>query len=330
MTRKGWTSVLLMVVLGLAWASPARAENSPAGVVTAVHGTATVTRASLPEPGPLKFRDSVFTRDRITTGDRSFARVLLGGKALVTARERSVLTITTVPGTATVEARSGKVAVAVAKSLNPSGETIAIRTRNAVVAVRGTVVVAEVVPGAAADGTLDRTVFTVLRGVVDVYALDPTSGQAGPGRRLGALQRASFAGVAAPQTAPVTAAEAKRLAAEFTMPMAEAKTATSTATSSVARAHVAKAASEIEGLLRSSETSTSSSRTTSTTSLTGAKTADSGSLTSDSTILHSDVLSAGRNLTIGNLLKSGLVREELDSSTLESETSESTLKTSKW
>jgi hypothetical protein len=312
-----------MMVLGLAWASPARTENSAVGVVTAVHGTATVARASLPEPGPLKFRDELFTHDRITTGDRSFARVLLGGKALVTARERSVLTITTVPGTATIEARSGKLAVAVAKSLNPSGETIAIRTRNAVVAVRGTVVVAEVTPGAAADGTQDRTVFTVLRGVVDVYALDPTSGRASPGRRLGALERASFAGVAAPRTAPVTIAEAKQLAAEFAMPMAEAKTTAS----SVAREHVAKAASQIEGLLRPSETSTSSSLTKSTTSLTGATSADSGSAANGSTMLRSEVLSPGGKFPVMDLLKSGLVREELDSSTLESETS--TLKTSK-
>ena len=44
----------------------------------------------------------MFLRDRITTGGRSFVRVLLGGKATVTARERSVLTITEVPGVATV------------------------------------------------------------------------------------------------------------------------------------------------------------------------------------------------------------------------------------
>jgi hypothetical protein len=42
---------------------------------------------------PLHFKGGVFLRDRITPGERSFVRVLLGGKAAVTARKRSVLTI---------------------------------------------------------------------------------------------------------------------------------------------------------------------------------------------------------------------------------------------
>src|SRR5918996_810586 len=300
MERRRWTSVLLTLVFGVAWVGVAQAQTSPAGVVTAVHGTATVARASLPEPGPLKFRDAVFTHDRFTTGDQASARLLLGGKALVTARERSVLTITTVPGTATIEARSGKLAVAVAKSLNPSGETIAIRTRNAVVAVRGTVVVAEVVPGAASDGSQDLTVFTVLRGFVDVYPLDPRSGQAGPGRRLGPLQRASFPGVSAPRTAAISAAEAKRLADEFTTPLTQAKTAGS----SVARAHAEKAARQIETLLGPA---TPAGVTTSSTPLTGATTGGSGSLITTSMTLSpsSSLLTSGGSLTGSTLLNSG-------------------------
>src|SRR5215831_19361920 len=72
------------------------------GVVTNVEGVATVARVALPEPRPLQFKDDLFLRDRITTGERSLVRVLLGGKATVTARERSVLTITEVPGVATI------------------------------------------------------------------------------------------------------------------------------------------------------------------------------------------------------------------------------------
>jgi hypothetical protein len=64
------------------------------GVVTTVEGTALVARVTTSEPQPLHFKDDVFLRDRITTGERSFVRVLLGGKATVTARERSMLTIT--------------------------------------------------------------------------------------------------------------------------------------------------------------------------------------------------------------------------------------------
>jgi hypothetical protein len=73
------------------------------------------------------------------------------------------------------------------------------------------------------------------------------------------------------------------------MPMAEAKTTAS----SVAREHVAKAVSQIEGLLRPSETSISSSLTKSTTSLTSATSRDSLSLTSDSTTLNSTLLQSG-------------------------------------
>ena len=52
-----------------AW-SAAWAENArPAGVVTALSGTATVTRASLAAPHALKFRDPVMLEDRIVTGE---------------------------------------------------------------------------------------------------------------------------------------------------------------------------------------------------------------------------------------------------------------------
>src|SRR5437879_11769377 len=74
----------------------ARAEER-AGVVTLLLGTATITRAALPAPASLGFKDAVFIRDQIKTAEKSTVRVLLGGKATVTARERSVLTITEVP-----------------------------------------------------------------------------------------------------------------------------------------------------------------------------------------------------------------------------------------
>jgi hypothetical protein len=243
------TAGLLTLALGLAWVGPACAESSPAGVVTHVVGTVTVARVSLPEPAPLKFRDTVFTSDRIITGDRSFARVLLGGKALVTARERSVLIITTVPGTATIEALSGKFAVAVAKSLNPSGETIAIKSRNAVVAVRGTVVVAQVMPGAAVDGSRDLTTFTVLRGAVDVQPLNPVSGQLGAVQRLGALQSFNVTGIDIPRMATITPVQAKQMGAEFGIPLPRADAQVETAAASVAKTHVGKAAQLIETLV---------------------------------------------------------------------------------
>jgi hypothetical protein len=50
------------------------------GVVTALQGEATVGRAALPQPTPLRFKDPVFFRDQITTKERATVRVLLGGK----------------------------------------------------------------------------------------------------------------------------------------------------------------------------------------------------------------------------------------------------------
>ena len=82
--------------------------------------------------------------DTVTTGDKSLARMLLGGKAVVTVRERSTVTITEVPGRSTIDLDSGKFALAVAREKMRPGEEIQIRTPNAIAGVRGTVVVTEV------------------------------------------------------------------------------------------------------------------------------------------------------------------------------------------
>jgi hypothetical protein len=89
------------------WSVLAWAEQPKAGVVTAVHGRATVARAILPAPALLKFKDDVFRQDLITTRQESIVRILLGGKALVTVRELSVLTVTEEPGRATAELQAG-------------------------------------------------------------------------------------------------------------------------------------------------------------------------------------------------------------------------------
>src|SRR3989454_9989408 len=97
---QAFTSRLSLVLVALALISPASAfaQLTKAGVVTTLQGTATVTRASLSQPQPLKFRDDVFVQDRVVTGDDSVARILLGGEAIVTVRERSSLTISESPG----------------------------------------------------------------------------------------------------------------------------------------------------------------------------------------------------------------------------------------
>ena len=150
-----WTlsvPLILVTLAALGAATPGSAQVR-AGVVAALEGTVTATRASLPLPVSLARRDAVFLRDRIATRERSLAQLLLGGKALVTMREWSSLTINEAPRTATVELGLGRLAIAVAKDKMRYGDTVEIRTPNCVVGIRGTVVVAEVTQTPASSGT---------------------------------------------------------------------------------------------------------------------------------------------------------------------------------
>ncbi len=206
-------ALLLTGAAALLLASSTLAQER-VGVVTNIEGFATVARVALPEPKPLHFKDDLFLRDRITTGERSIVRVLLGGKATVTARERSVLTITEVPGVATINLGAGRIAVAVAKGLMKPGEVIEIKTPNAVTAIRGTVVIAEVEP--APEG--NQSTITILRGLVDVTKLDPAGTLTGPAVKVGALERVTVVD-AQPVPAPqkITRDAAARLAADFSL-----------------------------------------------------------------------------------------------------------------
>src|SRR5881409_2869418 len=162
-------NVIALSLVATLWPDFAAAQK--AGVVTALEGNVTATRAAVPQPVVLKFKDDVFVNDRVVTGDRSLARLLLGGKAVVTVRERSALTITEVPGRSTVDLDSGKIAVAVAKDRMRPGEQIEVKTPNAVAAVRGTVFIAEVIRAStSADNAQGGTTanFYVLTGQVAV------------------------------------------------------------------------------------------------------------------------------------------------------------------
>jgi len=142
----GWqrSSLVGLVLAMYLLPAPAFAQTTKAGVVTTLEGNVTAVRAVMPQPVLLKFRDDVFLQDRVATGDQSFARLLLGGKAVISIRERSAVTITEVPGRSTVEIESGKIALSVARDRMVPGEVIDIKTPNAVAGVRGTVVVAQV------------------------------------------------------------------------------------------------------------------------------------------------------------------------------------------
>src|SRR5207244_10757071 len=121
MTGLGRIVVALSLLAGM-WPGSVAAQATKAGVVTTLEGNVTATRTATPQPVALKFKDDVFVNDRVVTGDRSLARLLLGGRAVVTVRERSALTITELPGGSTICLDSGKLAVTVAKYTIRPGE----------------------------------------------------------------------------------------------------------------------------------------------------------------------------------------------------------------
>ncbi len=175
-------------------ASPAAAQALKAGIVTTLEGNVTATRAAA-APVALKFKDDVFVQDRITTAEQSLARMLLGGKAVVTVRERSVLTITEVPGRSTIEIDSGKFALAVARERMRPGEVIEIRTPNAVAGVRGSVIVTDVESPAGAP-TVASSLYVLQGSLTDAQARDPaTRAGVGTPRTINAMEQFKVVGL---------------------------------------------------------------------------------------------------------------------------------------
>ncbi len=207
------TTRMLGVLVTLTIGMPAVvAGQERVGVATTVIGPVTVNRVAT-APAPLKFKDDVLLNDRVVTGENAFARMLLGGKAIVTAREHSVVTITEVPGVSTVELLSGRISVAVDKARMRRGDVVEIKTPNAVSGIRGTIVVAEVTGGV--------STITVLRGLVDVYRRDPKTGNA-VGRPTPLSPRESVtvkAGVLPARPQPISTERARTLANDFTAPI---------------------------------------------------------------------------------------------------------------
>ena len=209
------TSVALLLA---AWPAAAPAQTADGGrgvgVVTTLTGTVTVARAALPAPRPLQFKDDVFVRDYIETAEKSVVRVLLGGKALVTVRELSSLTIKEETGRSTVDLTAGKIAMGVVRQRMRPGEVIEIRTPNAIAAIRGTVLVVELIP--APGGSPGRPSYTtkvhVLHGLVEVS--DPNDPGA-PAAKVGTLQSWSRTGSEPFSQAPLSPAAAERVFADL-------------------------------------------------------------------------------------------------------------------
>jgi FecR protein len=184
--QHGSLFVALAVSLVLA-PSPARAQGL--GVVTTLTGTATLARAS--QSQPLRFRDTVFEHDKIATAEKSLVRVLLGGKAIVTIRELSELTVTEGHRKSIIQLSSGKIGLAVARQRMQPGDEIEVRTPNAVAAVRGTVFVVELIRPAAGGLPLVTNVH-VVKGIVDVTPINAAPGT--PPNRVGAGQSIGVTG----------------------------------------------------------------------------------------------------------------------------------------
>jgi hypothetical protein len=216
------TLVTPVALAMLAAAVPAAAQEVPrVGVVTALDGSVTVARAAAPEPLALRFKDGVFLNDRIKTGEQSIVRVLLGGKAVVTVRERSTLAITEVPGTSTLSLLSGGIAVAVVRERMKPGESLEIRMPNAVAAVRGTSLIA--------DRQGDRSIITVLHGLVEIRRLDTAAARLGSAIvQVRGLQRVTITGPPAaslPTPEKITLDQARRVSSPFAVARRQAAAA---------------------------------------------------------------------------------------------------------
>jgi hypothetical protein len=140
-------------------------------------------------------------------------RILLGGKVVVTVRERSTLTITEAPGLSTIDLASGRISVAVDKTRMKPGERVDVGTPNAVAGVRGTVLVVEALR--------DTSTVTVLRGLVDVARRDPVTGRpTGAITAVGALEAVSVRNNVLPvRPEAITPSRSRELSSEFTPPL---------------------------------------------------------------------------------------------------------------
>jgi len=215
--------LLPILVVGSALALTASSEEIPAGRVSALQGTASVTRVSVKQPLPLRFSDNVYLHDQIATGDASLAKILLGGKAVLTVRERSIVRITEMPNVSTVTVTAGRTHINVLRERMQAGDVVEIRTPNATAAIRGTIVVTEVEPDA--EGT--RSTITVLHGHIDVTRLDAAGTPIGQAVSVRDLQQVIAVGSRLSTPLSIPRHSADRLAAGFKAPLRTAPAATS-------------------------------------------------------------------------------------------------------
>ena len=117
---------------------PRGGATTRAGVITKVDGPVVAHSAAHESPTVLRTGDELFLQDQITTGDQARADMLLGGKAAVVMRERSRVSIAESPGRSTLLLSSGLLVTSIGERLGP-GESVDVRTSNAIATVRGAV-----------------------------------------------------------------------------------------------------------------------------------------------------------------------------------------------
>jgi hypothetical protein len=216
--RRFVLAIALLSLPTLFWPTLSPAQAPELGVVTTLQGEATVARVSGGSALPLKFKDAVFDRDRIQTGEQAIVKVLMGGKAIVTVRELSVLTITEELGKTTITLSAGKIAVGVAKQRMRPGERLEVQTPNAVAAVRGTVFVVEVSQQGAQRGggaVAATTVVTCVHGAVDVAP----RGNLTAGTQLPPFHAVGVVGAVLGSQQQVSALEMRQRLSGFTVPL---------------------------------------------------------------------------------------------------------------
>jgi hypothetical protein len=229
-------AVAAMLVPAVLGPGRAAAQEGKVGVVTVLRQALVGARWSATAR---EFKDDVFVRDRVETQADSLVRVLLGGRALVTVRELSTFTATEGPNHVVIDLRTGKAAVGVAPSLLRPGETIEVRTPNAVAGIRGSLLVVTVVQ----VGSELRTTFEAPQASKPI-TISPLA-MPGVSIDLNANQSVNVTGIGAQtQVGPVTnmtATQAAAAARTAEAPRPREQEATSPMAPEIAAASIAQA-----------------------------------------------------------------------------------------
>ncbi len=142
---------LVYFILIATWAllQPISAHTEGIGLVTAVRGTATVTRQPVPQPKAVSFRDDLFWQDVLNTGADSRLRMLILKKSVITMKEQSRLQLREEAPTPTQPRRKSILSL-LAGSLRVVVEKEALRERDyeirtniAIAAIRGSDLIGE-------------------------------------------------------------------------------------------------------------------------------------------------------------------------------------------